>query len=290
MEKQEYLIGDIAAITGLSRDTLRFYEKKGILTAKKKANGYRYFTEDDLYLLVRILFSRKLNLGLDDIESLMETAPLDFKHQNTLRRQIEKEKNAIRFHKQVLARLVSIKKIYESLEKCHNGFYMKPFPACRILHTLDSAADGLKQWFVLSQKYLGLDMVYMYDCYMYQSGFSLHASKETEGGCSHPPFYESELIYNCSRLLLYEEVIQCMEPEYDFSECQEFCEQAPCVYTVTETVSTKPLPDTIAAMRQWAADQGIIISPQVFVSSNFSRIRDKKCTYYQEIYIPAASP
>ena len=65
MKQQEYLIGDIAAITGISRDTLRFYEKKGILTAKKKANGYRYFTEEDLYQLVRILFSRKLNFGLD---------------------------------------------------------------------------------------------------------------------------------------------------------------------------------------------------------------------------------
>ena len=83
LEKQEYLIG---AITGLSRDTLRFYEKKGILTARKKSNGYRYFTEDDLYLLVRILFSKKLNLGLDAIEDLMVSAPLDGEHKNALSR------------------------------------------------------------------------------------------------------------------------------------------------------------------------------------------------------------
>lgn len=99
MEKQEYLIGDIAVITGISRDMLRFYEKKGILTPKKKDNGYRYYTEDDLYLLVRFLFSKRLNMGLDAIKDLMITAPLDCGHQEALRRQIEAEISAIDFHR-----------------------------------------------------------------------------------------------------------------------------------------------------------------------------------------------
>lgn len=133
MEKQEYLIGDIASITGLSRDTLRFYEKKGILTARKKSNGYRYFTEDDLYLLVRILFSKKLNLGLDAIEDLMVSAPLDGEHKNALSRQMEAEIKAIRFHQQTLSRLISIKKIYEELEERRDCFSLRSFPPCRIL-------------------------------------------------------------------------------------------------------------------------------------------------------------
>lgn len=35
-EKAEYLIGDVARMVGLSRDALRFYEKKGIINARKK--------------------------------------------------------------------------------------------------------------------------------------------------------------------------------------------------------------------------------------------------------------
>ena len=31
-----YLIGDVAQMVGLSRDALRFYEKKGIIRADKK--------------------------------------------------------------------------------------------------------------------------------------------------------------------------------------------------------------------------------------------------------------
>ena len=34
-----YLIGDVAQMVGLSRDALRFYEKKGIIRADKKENG-----------------------------------------------------------------------------------------------------------------------------------------------------------------------------------------------------------------------------------------------------------
>ena len=36
MEKQEYRIGDVADIVGLSRDALRFYEKKGVIHPKRR--------------------------------------------------------------------------------------------------------------------------------------------------------------------------------------------------------------------------------------------------------------
>ena len=36
IKQREYLIGDMSEIVGVSRDTLRFYEKKGIIKARKK--------------------------------------------------------------------------------------------------------------------------------------------------------------------------------------------------------------------------------------------------------------
>ena len=70
-EKAEYLIGDVARMVGLSRDALRFYEKKGIINARKKDNGYRYYSEDDIYKLMYILYQRKMNTSLEEIEGLM---------------------------------------------------------------------------------------------------------------------------------------------------------------------------------------------------------------------------
>ena len=65
MSKTEYQIGDIAKIVGLSCDTLRFYEKKGIIKAKKKSNGYRCYSEEDLYRLMYIVYHSKMNSILE---------------------------------------------------------------------------------------------------------------------------------------------------------------------------------------------------------------------------------
>ena len=56
IKQREYLIGDMSEIVGVSRDTLRFYEKKGIIKARKKENGYRYYLEEDLFRLMVILY------------------------------------------------------------------------------------------------------------------------------------------------------------------------------------------------------------------------------------------
>src|SRR3712207_2910410 len=39
--ERDMQIGELAAATGLSRDTLRFYEARGLLTARRRGNGYR---------------------------------------------------------------------------------------------------------------------------------------------------------------------------------------------------------------------------------------------------------
>ena len=44
-KKAKYLIGDVANLMGLSRDTLRYYEKRGILSSQRGDNGYRYYTD-----------------------------------------------------------------------------------------------------------------------------------------------------------------------------------------------------------------------------------------------------
>ena len=71
MENREYRIGDVAKMVGLSRDALRFYEKKGVITANKRDNGYRYYSENDIYKLMYILYHRKMNTSLDEIESMV---------------------------------------------------------------------------------------------------------------------------------------------------------------------------------------------------------------------------
>lgn len=61
-------IGDIALATGLSRDTLRYYEKRGLLRAKRSANGYRDYPLESVDWLRYVKLAQTLGFTLAEIE------------------------------------------------------------------------------------------------------------------------------------------------------------------------------------------------------------------------------
>lgn len=62
-------IGEIASATGLSRDTLRFYEKRGLLRARRSANGYRDYPPEAVDWLRYIRLAQTLGFTLTEIET-----------------------------------------------------------------------------------------------------------------------------------------------------------------------------------------------------------------------------
>ena len=62
-------IGEIATATGLSRDTLRFYEKRGLLRARRSANGYRDYPPEAVDWLRYIRLAQTLGFSLAEIEA-----------------------------------------------------------------------------------------------------------------------------------------------------------------------------------------------------------------------------
>ena len=56
--------------TGLTRANIRFYEKEGLLTPTRGANGYRDYTEDDVQILRKIMLLRRLRLSVPDIRAI----------------------------------------------------------------------------------------------------------------------------------------------------------------------------------------------------------------------------
>ncbi|SDF51460.1 MULTISPECIES: MerR family transcriptional regulator [unclassified Duganella] len=62
-------IGEIAAATGISRDTLRFYEKRGLLRARRSANGYRDYPPEAVNWLRYIRLAQTLGFTLSEIEA-----------------------------------------------------------------------------------------------------------------------------------------------------------------------------------------------------------------------------
>lgn len=72
-------IGKVAAYTGVATDTLRFYERKGLIKQPaRNASGYRVYTPESIERILFIKRARHFGLTLSDIGelvSIMETGP-----------------------------------------------------------------------------------------------------------------------------------------------------------------------------------------------------------------------
>jgi MerR family copper efflux transcriptional regulator len=70
------LIGELAQKTGLSKDTIRFYEKMGLIEAKARHAGTRTYMEFSLEMLERVVIitqGKSLGFTLNEIKHLIET-------------------------------------------------------------------------------------------------------------------------------------------------------------------------------------------------------------------------
>lgn len=66
-------IKEAEALTGISRQNIRYYEKMGLLNPKRDAgNGYRKYDEEDIKRLKAILLFRKLDMPLEEIHKLLD--------------------------------------------------------------------------------------------------------------------------------------------------------------------------------------------------------------------------
>lgn len=63
-------VSQLEAALDLPRASIRFYEKEGLLSPERLANGYRDYSEADLETLRRIKLLRALGLPLEDIKAL----------------------------------------------------------------------------------------------------------------------------------------------------------------------------------------------------------------------------
>jgi len=62
-------IGDLADATGLSRDTLRFYEKRGLLAPRRGDNGYRDYPPEAVQWMRYVRTAQSLGFTLAEIEA-----------------------------------------------------------------------------------------------------------------------------------------------------------------------------------------------------------------------------
>lgn len=66
-------IGKVAQLSGVAVDTIRFYERKGLLDRPpRSASGYRLYSEESVRRLKFIKKARRLGFSLSEIKELLE--------------------------------------------------------------------------------------------------------------------------------------------------------------------------------------------------------------------------
>ena len=72
--KHRFTAGELSRLSGISKQTILFYDKKGILKPQftDEKNGYRYYSADQLELLDSILMLKEMGLSLEEIRNFLE--------------------------------------------------------------------------------------------------------------------------------------------------------------------------------------------------------------------------
>lgn len=260
----EYLIGDVAAMVGITRDTLRFYEKKGVISARKKENGYRYYSQEDIYRLMYILYYRKMNTSLEEIEGLMSCGRSVAFLRKHLQQRMREEQESIRRHQQAITRLRLVEKDITRIEESLNRYSLRNFPSAYIMGRCPSLGEGLKEWFRLSGAINGLDMTYFYNTLSYTA---------------------KGLIQRETRLLLY----KGLEPEIGNGfdpKSYPLTEELQCLYTVVESGDTLPDFGAVHKMAQWGQRHGLEPQELVYANDMTSFFAEEGKTYCLELYMP----
>lgn len=85
-------IKEIEEASGLTRANIRFYEKENLLAPKRRDNGYRDYSEEDLQSLKKIRLFRELGITIDEIRAVINDPEL---LEEILAKRIEDRKSVV---------------------------------------------------------------------------------------------------------------------------------------------------------------------------------------------------
>jgi len=96
---KSYQIGELSSLLGLSADTLRYYEKIGLLPpVTRSASGLRLYDDKDVSRLNFIRRAQRMNFTLAEIARLMEMRENPQSARSEVRALMEKKLHDVEVH------------------------------------------------------------------------------------------------------------------------------------------------------------------------------------------------
>ena len=108
----DYSIQELAALTGVTSRTLRWYDRIGLLKARRLDNGYRCYGPAEVDRLQQILFYRELGVELEQIRRILDDPAFD--PSTALRQHLEA---LLRQQERVRGLIHTVERTLQSLER-----------------------------------------------------------------------------------------------------------------------------------------------------------------------------
>lgn len=134
-------IGQVANRSGVGIDTIRYYEKEGLLApVRKSPAGYRLYTPEAVRRLGFVRHAQQCGFSLAEIRELLELKTHDDACCNDVRSVVIQKK--LQVEAKIMALKAMSRALGELIEICDGG--ARPLDECPILDALESsvANDG----------------------------------------------------------------------------------------------------------------------------------------------------
>lgn len=261
--KTKYKIGEVSRLLGITSETIRFYEKEGIIMPnKEESNGYRYYTIQNINELLNVIFYRRIEVPIQDIRNIINKGDFDDMCNLIQSKSIEVAAK-IEKQKLMLKKLNIIQQSINDVNESLNQFSVRAFNTC----------------FILMKDYEGI----LYA----EEGISLFAVEHFE----FATYMEQFEITNenpsktCTYLIMDKSIAEDMGVLNELEE-NEILEYPKCIYTTIAVGSYEVQIEEILPVLDWMKHSDYEMIGNIYCNYIFYSHENSSQSNYVELFIP----
>lgn len=135
--REGYTIGQVASCSGVSTDTIRVYERQGLIEVpERRSNGYRHYSKEAVRRINFIKRAQALGFTLKEIKELLAIRRSSTHACEDVQQQLESKLNIVEGKLKDLLRLKSA--LESVIQTCH----MTTDEHCPVLEALGQTGSG----------------------------------------------------------------------------------------------------------------------------------------------------
>lgn len=258
---RHFLIGEVADLLGVSRDTLRIYEEEGLISPKRDENGYRIYSERDIYYLIGVRFYRDSSIPAESIRELINAGDAE-DMLSIIKKKLREEEREIIRHERNVEHLKLMAEYFG--ERSSRGFTRGAMPeAFRMSEIREDFFDTAKDYFDFGRE--NGDMLF---CYL-NTEFDIRAGKRPVRSYLELSGQEIEAL-GLSDRIMDKNALSAMD-------CIKLTVCSPVPY---------PEEEHIDSVINYAVSEGIRLKGTVYAHSMYHLIENGEHLHMVEIYAP----